>query len=456
MTLKKVASMKGNRFLTWSIPVLVVSLFVTGCGKSERSGGEGSLKGTAVVASIKETAGYMVSKKDPFNPANGIESTRKQRPGAFGTYKGEMPPETPTIEAVGAVLNNGMAPKMTIGSFENTVIVRSNFPFDYENDNAALKSLYDLHGLDKVVRNDMTELEKAVALMSYTRKFLSGGSIPGPETENGPSAFLITKNRREKGLGGGSDVHAALMCQLALSCGLTARMVGMHNLDGSGTPLTYDVCEVYLNARKKWAAFDPYTLATYFTRSGKILSALDLHVLAAENRMREATAVSESGSMLDLASVRDQVVSKFRYIYIWRMNDILGKSPRTGSIPWETLYQSHLVWEDQYSPVSSGGFEKTGRFADGEVQFVTHIRSDFEWTLNAINVTIQRIGPTKVVYHIDTVTPNFERFDAWVNDKVLKTGNVFTVDNREQRVQITSVNGRGVKSPSAFVDIMCE
>jgi len=49
----------------------------------------------------------------------------------------------------------------------------------------------------------------------------SMGESPGTGDETGPSAFLITKNRREKGIGGGSDVYAALMCQLASRPGMT-------------------------------------------------------------------------------------------------------------------------------------------------------------------------------------------------------------------------------------------
>ncbi len=456
MILEKVEAMRGKRLLAWSVPVLATMVFCIGCGKSGKTTKGDSLSGTAVVATISDSTGYAVSQKDPFNPANAVESTRKLKPGAFGMYKGEKPPETPTIESVGVILSSGEGPKLSVGIFDNSIITRTSYPFDYENDNAAMKSLHDLHALDKVVLNDMNDLEKAVALMSYTKKFLDGGAIPGPDAEAGPSAFLITKNRREKGLGGGSDIYSALMCQLVLSCGMTARLVGMHTLDDSGKPLPYDVCEVFLNQKQKWVVFDPFTRATYFTKGGNPLSALEIHTLVAENRVREATPVSLSGDILDIASVRDQVISRFRFIYIWRMNDILGKSPRNGSIPWKTLYQSHLVWEDPYSPIGSGGFDKVERFADGGVRYVTHTRSDFEWTLNGVNITIQRVGPTKIAYHFDTVTPNFERFETTAKGKPAKSGNILMLDNKEQSVVVSSVNARGVKGPVSFVDIIGE
>ena len=181
--------------LVWSASVLAAVTFCIGCGKSQNGTKSVNLSGAAPVASIKDSTGYTETKTDPFNSANGLESTRKLKPGAFGSYKGEKPPDTPTMEATALALDTGEAPKLSVGMLEHFSIIRTSFPFDYENDNAQLKSLYDLHKLDNVIKSDMDDMQKAVALMSYTRKFLDGGALPGPGVETGPSAFLVTKNQ---------------------------------------------------------------------------------------------------------------------------------------------------------------------------------------------------------------------------------------------------------------------
>jgi len=413
-----------------------------GCGsrgdQSDASGG-----GSAGTAIISEPA-YSQSETDAFHPGSKIESARKGRLTQFGSITVSHPEETPTLEAANIVINPPDMMRLNLGTFDNEYITKTTFPFDYENDVAALKNLFALHGLDNVVKADMTDMEKLSALALYTNEFLEGGVEPGEGVKTGPSAFLITKNRREKGIGGGSDIHAALLCQLALSCGYTARIIGMHSWDEAGRPLLHDICEVYVNNMKKWVAFDPLNRAVYYIRNSYPLSALELHTALVEDRLREVSPVPGKGDLADIVSLRENVLSRYRFIYIWRMNDILGKSPREGSIPWETLYEAHLVWEDRNSPVSEGGYGNLPRFAGG-VKFVTHTLSDFEWNLNLTNITMERSGPETVKLYLDTVCPNFARFDIFQSNVAAKAGNVIELKPPFDFVSVACINSLGMR-----------
>ena len=462
--------MIGTRKVAGMILLLVPAVFIYGCGESGNAGKQPSMEGTAAAAPSPDGITFTATEKDAFNPGNKIESARKTRLTAFGAYRGAALTETPTIEAAAAVINPPNMVNLKVGRFENEILSISSFPFDYENDIASLKSLFALHNLDRVVRGDMTEMEKFAALCTYTYRFLAGGKLPGPDTITGPSAFLITRNMREKGIGGTSEVYAALMCQLVLSCGHTARIVSMHTLDigtpnyathnsgtpEKGTPICHDICEAYVNALGKWVAFDPFTRAVYYTRETVPVSALELHTLAAENRFREVTPVCGAGNATDMVAVRESVLPCYRYLYLWRMNDILGKSPRNGSIPWQALYNTHLVWEDRYAPVSQGGFDKLDKFSQGGVRYVTHTRSDFSWNLNVANITVERTGEVSVKMIFNTITPNFDHFNLRVSDKPTRTGNVYELKDiiSSSHVIISSVNAFGVTGRSSMAEFM--
>lgn len=436
------------------ILMFIPAAFLCGCGGSGDSAKRPSREGVAAVAMSPAGMTFAVSEKDAFNPGNTVESKRKSHLTAFGAFRGTLPPETLTLEAATVVLNPPDMRNLGVGLLINEHLVITSFPFDYENDIASLKSLNAMHSLDRVIRADMTEMEKFAALCTYTQRFLSGGKLPGSGTISGPSAFLITRNMREKGIGGSSETYAALMCQLVLSCGYTARMVSMHTLDDNGNPLCHDICEVYVNALGKWVAFDPYTRATYYTREMTPLSALELHSIAMENRFREITPVSGVGEALDIVSVRETILPRYRHLYLWRMNDILGRSPRNGSIPWQTLYDSHLVWEDRYSPVSRGGFEKLGKFPRGGVRYVTQTRSDFEWNLNVVNLTFKRPEEETVILYFNTMTPNFDHFNLKAAEKTVKTSNIYTMNKTFDRVIINTVNAFGIEGRISAAEIV--
>ena len=420
------------------------------------NGGGGKIKasttGSVAFAAVSTPQELMTSQTDAFHSASKIESARKGKITPFGVIQSALPPETLQLEAAGVMLNPPEMKRMNIQRLENETLTFTSFPFDYENDIATLKSLYQMHGLDKVIKPEMTDLEKLSALSLYTYRFLEGGTVPPAGEENGPSALLITQNRRVKGIGGTSATYASLLCQLALSTGFNARLAGMHTLDESGKPLTYDICEIYVNIHSKWVAFDAFNRATYYVRGDTPLSALEIHTSVVEGRMREISPISAIADLADIASLRDQILPRYRYLYLWRMNDILGKSPRGGSIPWSTLYQAHLVWEDPYSPVSKGGFDKLDRFANGGVKYVTHKRTDFEWTLDMVNITIQRSGPETIKLYYNTVTPNFDHFEYYIEGKPAKAANINEYKLVGALYQIVSVNAFGIRGKASSVE----
>jgi hypothetical protein len=433
---------------------LFLTVVFLGCTSKEKEQKQTASQGKNTSTPIRNEPSFKTSESDPFNKGSKIESARKGKLTEFGMIKVTLPKLTPTTDIANEVINSKDMQRINVGAFINYQIEFPSFPFDYENDIAALKSLYKLHNLERVIPVNGTQMDIMNSLMKYTVSFLDGGKLPSNGAANGPSAFLITQNRT-RGIGGTSEVYAAFLCQLSLACGYNSRIVSMHTFDANGSPLTHDICETYINSLGKWIVFDAYNSATCYLRDNIPQSALELHFIAAENRNREIYPVSLLRESTDIASLRDTILPRFKYIYIWRMNDILSKSPRGGSIPWQTLYQTHLVWEDALSPISAGGFDKIDKFSKGGVKYVAHKRSEFNWMLDNVNITLERKKNVKIVFYLTSITPNFDHFEVITEDKTIKTNNVFEPQSIFNSFQIATVNKMGIKgtpSVTQFVE----
>jgi len=413
---------------------------------------------------------FMTGEKDRFNPANNIESIRKKRPTKFGRSKVEPPYRTRTLDAMMKVINKPGYKTIAVEVTDTGSIEIPSYPFDYENDIRALKRLYEEHDLGTVINDDMKELEVARALTVYTYNFLKDGKAPSNETwmkDTSPSAETITRLRREKGIGGRSEHYAALLCQLSLSAGFVSRMVGMHTIGGNGEPLTHDVCEIYLNSYDKWAVFDPYSKATYYLRDGVPLNALEIRKLMLNRFYRDITPVIGVGDFTDVVSVREKLLPRYRYLYFWRINDILGKSSGRRPMSWQALFRYHLVWEDEYALVKDGGFERLEKFNNEDdpdfplngVRYVTHDESDFYWPVNQVALDLERIADDRLRVYIDSFTPNFDHFVTEVgvtqnNIRTERKTNVFETDMIPNDIIVRSYNKLGVPGPTAHVNLM--
>lgn len=403
----------------------------------------------------------LTGERDEFHPKSQIESARKTRLTKFGILKNPPSILTPDKLSAEKAINKQEFMGMYVDIFDIKNLVIPSYPFDYENNIHALKRLYNSHHLDEVVNDGMSELQMLKALMAHTFRFMDGGQKPTSDTDIGPSAEIITKLRRERGIGGTSKHYSALFCQLALSCGFNARIISMHTIDDNGEVLTHDVCEVFLNSFDKWAVFDAYQRATYYVRDDIPQSALELREIMLIKNYRILHVFSEIGDFSDVISVKEKLLPRYKYIYMWRMNDILGRSPEGGTIPWQALYHAHLVWEDEYAPVAEGGFDKLEKFNNmanpdyplNGVRYVTHSKSDFYWPLNHVTINIERTGEEVYFVHFDTVTPNFESFEIVDGSIIRQSNHTHKLKYIHSQFNVRSVNMFGMLGPSSVMSL---
>lgn len=447
---------------------LAVTAMFAGCGNSGPVDKE-TFKYEKPVVEVSDTSKFTTSEKDAFNPANGIESARKKRPTKFGRLATLPRVQTPDEETINANINSVGKTILKVGNLIEGTIDLPSFPFDYENDSALLTELYKLHNLESVIKKSMTSLEVAQALNIYTYNFFEGGTEPSKETwmkDTVPSAFAMTAAKRDKNIGGRSENYAAFLCQLSLTCGFVSRITGMHTVNENGEIVQHAVCEIFLSSHDKWAVFDPYAKATYYLRDGLPLSAMEIRNLMLANLLRDISPIIGVGDFSDIVSVREKHLPVYKNIYIWRMNDILGKSGRSGSISWQELFQSHLVWEDPSSLVVSGKYDQLDTFTNNDnaayplngVKYVAHDLNDMYWKVNQTVIHVERLADEKLRMYVDSFTPNFDHFEfSYVeenNSRAIKTTNgVITINMNVVDLTVGIINAFNVPSRPVQINI---
>jgi hypothetical protein len=370
--------------------------------------------------SLADTTAFFQSESDPFHQDSRVESVRKRKLNNTGRLKLTPPViATNTAEAVDAINHEGF-PTYGIVFVDYSTFDFPSFPFDYEQDLAALARLKRSHNLDRIIDENMTDLERVHAVNMYVNQFMSGGTLPDPDTwitESSPSAHEITRLRREEGIGGFAPHYAALFCQLSISIGSNARIVGMHTIDADGEIRRHVVCEVFINSVDKWVVFDAYNNATYYLNNEIPVSALEIRNIMLDGRYSSLIPVIGAGDVTDIVAVREKLVPCYNYLYIWRMNNLLS-ADNGAPVSWQRLFSTHLVWEDVSGLVRDGKFDRIPEFTDMNdtdfpltgVRFVTHERGDIDWKLNHVRVHPWRINKDHVRFYLDTCSPNFEKF----------------------------------------------
>ena len=433
------------------------------CGQNETAFSGPHRTGTLPAPDRNSSEASFKSETDQFNPDSRFESIRKKRLTEFG-YRDTKPFPYPRTKAgIQIAFNDSSIIDFGVLRFISGELVQPSFPFDYENDTARLEQLYEDHRLGTVVNRNMGDLQALGALMVYTNRFLEGGSVPEPGDDPGPSAELITKRKREQNIGGTSRHYAALFCQLALSCGYNARLVGLHSVDDAGTVHTHTVCEVFSNEFKTWGVFDPYLNATYYLRGKIPQSALELRDIMLDQNYRSIKAYSLAGDIASPADRKQNILPCYRYVYIWRMNDILSKSPRNGSISWQELYSTHLVWEDARSPIAEGRFDQVPAFNDTSdprfplngVRFAAHTLSDFYWPLDYVILDAMPHPGNKVTFSYNVMMPNFKEFSISDNDESRVTKRSYELllpENTMGTLYVSGINAFGKKGGQSYLD----
>ena len=442
---------KRNYFII----ALGLILTVSGCKEKVKVDKESTeyQKNTITPAGVPLTE----SGTDRFNPQSEYESIRKKRLTYMGRIPLKPPVHTPDIASVNASVERPGMLNAVLNELNYSPLEKPAFPFDYENNVQKLRKIYKDFDLESIVNPDTTTIGTLVRLMVFTNEFLAGGTDPGDDwmTTTWPSVERIAALKREKNIGGRSAHYAAMFTQLCLACGYNSRIVGMHTIEGGNPTEPYFVSEVFLSNADSWVVFDSYARATYYINDHKLLSSLDLREIWIQGFYQDVEPRTVIGDFTDIAGVREKLFPQYKYLYTFRMNDILDKDTPSKPLPWQALFAVHLVWEDEYSPVSLGKFD-TIRIFDGDanpeyrfdgVTYIAHDEKNFNWRINHIYMDITRPKDDMLRIYFDTNTPNFDHFyitalsvEEGIDSQYTTKKNIFEINQVYMDLWVSSVN----------------
>jgi hypothetical protein len=176
---------------------------------------------------------------------------------------------------------------------------RFRFTFDPPG---ALAGLRAKEGLDGIVAGAATDLERAAALMHWTRRQWEPG-IPNPYPPL--DARIILRDIRRGFTGGFCAQYNYVLAQALQSLGIPARYVSL---------VEHEVIEARLPDMGRWICLDPLYDAYYMDDKGRPLSVLEIHRRALAG---EAVSPSVGHKVSDIKSQ----LQAFRTFAVWLKND---------------------------------------------------------------------------------------------------------------------------------------
>jgi len=312
------------------------------------------------------------------------------------------------IRAVVQITTDPAAQGYTVTEFTNPHIVRSSFPFTYQEPSDKLTFLRNNWKLDAVVAPGKTEMEKYLLLRNWVRL-----QWPHNEGNCGRPWDAINILSAPAGDHGMCVHYGVTFTQCALALGYNARQIILNN---------HYVSEVWVNDLKKWVlldveavqqeGWDRYGTAIYLnTDTGKPLNGLELHRALKNNTLDKVTQVlSMSDDKITFKPYErtygPEEYGNFRYFCFPPRNDFLDQLE-----PWEVQHGVDHYHSNYYYWWSDGPVATRGEYS----QYSSR-EGDLYWTLNQAALTLTATNEkNELDVQVDTETPNFKEFRYSLN-----------------------------------------
>ncbi|MFC2076419.1 hypothetical protein ACFLT7_04980 [candidate division KSB1 bacterium] len=317
----------------------------------------------------------------------------------------------PELKIIGSEINNlapGTELKLKDGStvtclgLENPKIVRSPYPFLYEKyENEQLTRLRETYKFDRIAAAGENEFEELLILNHWLVENVEFGS-PAPIR---PAAHHVL----ETGLKGQTFNCTYLsftLMQIYQSVGFTARKL---------TSVGHGTLDVWANYWKKWIQIDP-SRDSYFRMDGVPLNSGEVRREFWRNQgvdMEMVYGTEQRSERVTLERRARDGAYKYRQDgYAW-----IAYKTRNNffEVPYAYRNFLYLIHEDEYNRgkewISAGQTDQRYLFG-----FKTNRFGDIFWTLNQAFIHVYDSGDGNLTVQLETVTPNFERFEVALDD----------------------------------------
>ena len=245
--------------------------------------------------------------------------------------------------------------------------------------------------------------------------------------------------------------------QLFSTVGHVARVV---NVAAEETPYgpcsaPHMIVEVWSNQYAQWAVMDGLFDMSYW-KAGRPLSALQVRDELTRNGGDDVQALW--GLPGRAMPRRDELgptaghPAKFAWVLYYTANNF--RAFPVGQKLWRAV-----LYRDEHNhgrPLTSwpGGTQRP--YAGEGMLLETDRRDDFDWPLNLVEMNLTRDRPGRLHVHLQTVTPNFARFEArrgrgrW---RTVEADFDWPVRPGDNRLAVRAVNTRGVCGHESFVEM---
>lgn len=299
-----------------------------------------------------------------------------------------------------------------------------------------LVRLRELEGLDRVVQDARSELERFVLLRDWTkRQWTHSKPRPYPPWD----ALIILDWIRTGKTGGFCAQYAVVFLQACLSMGYQGRYLDINKEGGTG----HFVTEVWSNQFAKWVVMDP-DYNVHYEKAGIPLSAVELHNAWVQGRWKEVMVVEgpNGAKVPDIHTTQFNMIDYYHHFSVDLRNDHLSHP-----FPFWNRKDGYLSWRD---PHTDGRPRAHQRFALDPM--------DLYWPLNSVDMEIGREeDPYTLRVQFKGLTPDFEtylvRLDS--NGKWFPTesGFAWKLHEGRNRIEVRVRNRMGITGPISHAEV---
>ena len=350
--------------------------------------------------------------------------------------------------------------ELQIVQYQNGKIIKSSYPFRYENSNhPKLKELRERYNLDKVIKRGETEFQKFILLRNWVRSRWDHG-WDHFKMKTPPKDALEILKEAEKGKEFTCGFYAKTFTQCALSLGYQARILSICK-DISHIPLNelwketnigHSVPEIWSNEYNKWIIMDP-DLNAYYEKDGVPLNAYEIRWAWLKRKWKEVKFIQGKSFPAFITNpdkyfeeakkefkifTRYNAMDYYHHISIYLRNNYFSSDEAA----------PHLQWADKFSPPQLTNYPGVSI----KNYYWTENIQDMYWNLNQTFINLECLGDnySTLKVSLKTFTPNFSKFLVKIDKREWQgCENSFSwpLKEGENTIQARAMNKSGIKGP---------
>ena len=268
-----------------------------------------------------------------------------------------------------------------------------------------LEELRAIYKFDSFIDRSIPQIDQIMELNNWVRSQWVHGSNRDVNFFRFNALDIL--EQAKKGAQYWCQVASMTFIQAVVAAGYQARLISLY-ADPNREP-EHAVAEVWVDDLEKWIVFDTDFNIYYVSRFGIPLSALEIHKMFVTGNSEKIKVVKgihrPENYDIEAAAAQPLLLPYYKYFCVDMRNDWLSN----------TYFIGHPKRSDQNSTCWDGGLG----MGDFNMKPTTQYESELYWSINGADIRIYIDSIEKnsidVTVHLQTITPNFNRFEIEEN-----------------------------------------